>query len=46
MLDKALQKFYAEVRTKKGKDYEPDSLKVMQAALDRRLNKTKIIPIQ
>ena len=36
-LDKALQKFYAEVRSKKGDEYEPDSLKVMQAALDRHL---------
>ena len=37
MVDKALQKFYAEVRTKKDEDYEPDSLKVMRAALDRHL---------
>ena len=36
-LDNVLQKFYAEVRTKKGEDYEPDSLKGMQAALDRHL---------
>ena len=36
-LDNVVQKFYAEVRTKKGEDYEPDSLKVMQAALDRHL---------
>ena len=36
-LDNVLQKFYAEVRTKKGEDYEPDSLKGMQAALDKHL---------
>ena len=36
-VDKAQQKFYAEVRTKKGEDYEPDSLTVMRAALDRHL---------
>lgn len=36
-LDEVLQKFYAELRNKKGEDYEPDSLKVMQAALDRHL---------
>ena len=33
-LDTALQQFYAEVRNKDGEDYEPDSLRVMIAALD------------
>jgi len=32
-----LNKFYVEIRKKDGTDYEPDSLKVMQAALDRYL---------
>ena len=36
-LDTALQQFYAEVRNKDGEDYEPDSLRVMIAALDRHL---------
>ena len=36
-LDTALQQFYAEVRNKDGEDYEPDSLLVMIAALDRHL---------
>ena len=36
-LDRALQQFYAEVRNKDGEDYEPDSLRVMIAALDRHL---------
>ena len=36
-LDATLQQFYAEVRTKDGHDYEPDSLRVMIAALDRHL---------
>ena len=30
-------KFYAEVRRKDGEDYEPDSLAIMQASLDRHL---------
>ncbi len=36
-LDKVLQKFYLEVRKQDGSEYEPDSLKVMQAALERYL---------
>jgi len=36
-LDKMLQMFYAEVRTKDGLEYEPESLKPMLAALDRHL---------
>ena len=32
-----LERFYAEVKNKQGKDYEPDSLKVMLTALDRHL---------
>ena len=30
-----LEHFYAEVNNKKGEDYEPESLKVMMASLDR-----------
>ena len=37
-LNKLLETFYAEVKNKNGDDYEPDSLKVMIAALDRHLN--------
>ena len=37
-LNKLLETFCAEVKNKKGDDYEPDSLKVMTAALDRHLN--------
>lgn len=42
-LDKTLSQFYAEVRRDNGDDYEPDSLKVMQAALERYL-KSKSYP--
>ena len=37
-LDKVLERFYASVYKQDGTDYEPGSLKVMQAALDRHLN--------
>ena len=36
-LDKMLQIFYTELRTKDGLEYEPESLKFMLAALDRYL---------
>ena len=36
-LNEALSQFYAELRKENGQDYEPDSLRVMQAALDRHL---------
>ena len=36
-LDAVLCKFFAEVRKKDGEEYEPDSLAVMQASLDRHL---------
>lgn len=36
-LNEALAQFFAELRKENSKDYEPDSLKVMQAALDRNL---------
>ena len=36
-LDKILEKFYGEVRNKDGGEYEPDSLRVMIAALGRYL---------
>ena len=34
-LDETLQQFYAEVRKEDGSEYEPDSLRVMLASLDR-----------
>ncbi|CAH3149708.1 unnamed protein product, partial [Porites lobata] len=36
-LDETLQKFFAENRKKDGSEYEPDSLRVMLASLDRHL---------
>ena len=36
-LNEALAQFFAELRKGSGEEYEPDSLKVMQAALDRHL---------
>jgi len=36
-LDKVLERFYASVFKQDGTYYEPGSLKVMQAALDRHL---------
>ena len=36
-LDGLLNKFYIEIRKKDGTDYEPDSLRVMQTAIDRYL---------
>ena len=36
-LNDILRRFYAEVRKENGDDYEPDSLRVMQAALHRYL---------
>ena len=36
-LDAILQQFYAELWKRNGDDYEPESLKVMQTALDRHL---------
>ena len=40
-LDEVLQKYYLEVRKQDGSQYEPDSLKVMQAALERNLSTQK-----
>ena len=37
-LKKLVETFYAEIKNKNGDDYEPDSLRVMIAALDRHLN--------
>ena len=34
-LNELLQQFYAEIRKEDGTEYEPDSLRVMLAALDR-----------
>ena len=42
-LDKALSQFFAELRKENGDDHEPESLKVMQAALERYL-KSKSYP--
>ena len=42
VLDEILTKFYAEVRKKDGTEYEPDSLRIIQASLDRYLRR-KII---
>ena len=36
-LDAVLQQFYSELRKRNGEDYKPESLKVMQTALDRHL---------
>ncbi|XP_068738982.1 uncharacterized protein KIAA1958-like [Montipora capricornis] len=43
-LDECLSRFFAEIRKSDGSDYEPDSLRVMLAALDRHLkqNDSKI----
>ena len=40
-LNKKLEQFYAEIRKKDGEEYEPDSLKVMHASLDRYLKEKK-----
>ena len=40
-LDEVLQKCYVEVRKQDGSEYEPDSLKVMQAALESFLSTRK-----
>ena len=39
ILDEILTKFFAEVRKKYEKEYEPDSLHIMQASLHRRRSK-------
>ena len=43
-LNRLLEKFYVEVKNKNGQDYEPDSLRVMIAALVRHL-KDKQYPL-
>ena len=40
-VDGVLQKFYLEVRKQDSSEHEPDSLKVMQAALERYLSTQK-----
>ncbi|XP_044167295.1 uncharacterized protein KIAA1958-like [Acropora millepora] len=40
-LNEVLHKFYLEVRKQDGSEYEPDSLKVMHAALERHLSAHK-----
>ena len=37
--DVVLQQFYAELVKNEGKEYEPESLKVMVAAIDRYMKK-------
>ena len=45
-LNTLLEHFYAKVNNKKGEDYEPESLKVMMASLDKHLkNKGCILSI-
>ena len=44
-LDKVLSKFYAEVKKKDGDDCEPESLKIMQSAIERYL-KEKNYPMK
>ena len=43
-LDKCFSRFFAEIRKSDGSDYEPDTLRVMLAALDRNFkqNDSKI----
>ena len=43
-LDECLSRFFAEIRKSNGSDYEPDSLRVMLATIDRHLkqNDSKI----
>ena len=36
-LDECFLRFFAEIRKSDGSDYEPDTLRVMLAALDRHL---------
>lgn len=36
-LNNLLERFYAEVKNKRGNDYEPESLRIMITALDRHL---------
>ena len=40
-VDEILQKYYLEVRKQDGSEYEPDSLKVVQVALERYLSDKK-----
>jgi len=40
-LDQTLQKFFAEIRKQDGSEYEPDSLRVMLASLDRHLRENE-----
>ena len=40
-LNEILRRFYSEVRKQNDKEYEPDSLRVMQAALQRHLSSCK-----
>ena len=43
-LDTVLRKFYAEIKKKDGGDYKPESLKIMQSAIERHL-KDKNYPL-
>ena len=42
-LNEILCSFYGEIRRQDGKDYEPDSLRVMQAAIHRYLSEKKYV---
>ena len=44
-LDKLLSKFYAEVKKQDGTDYEPDSLRIMQSAIECYQQKKKDIQL-
>ena len=37
-LDEVLSQFYGEIRKQDGREYEPDSLRVMQSSLHRYLS--------
>ena len=40
-LDKVLSQFYGEIRKQDGREYEPDSLRVMQSSLYRHLSEKR-----
>ena len=44
-LNTLLEHFCAEVNNKKGEDYEPESLKVMMASLNRHLKNKRLHPV-
>ena len=44
-LNTLLEHFYAEVKNKKREDYEPESLKVMMASIDRHFEEQRLHPV-